>query len=109
MLFGRLRDFVCWLLNPFGQRKKGKEVRAAAHIGRSSRSEANPPRCSQGYAHIRDPTEDFYLRRMYGRIVVSNWRSGPANQLTRTVEVTRTAAGRRVSITMCVISTLKQT
>ncbi|KAG2452256.1 hypothetical protein HYH02_003280 [Chlamydomonas schloesseri] len=47
MLFGRLRDILGWLLNPFSHHKTGKE----------------------GYAHIRDPSEDFYLRRMYGRIV----------------------------------------
>ncbi|KXZ47975.1 hypothetical protein GPECTOR_31g337 [Gonium pectorale] len=45
-LFGRIRDVFYFLLNP-GKLKKQNE----------------------GYAPIRDPTEDFYMRRMYGRIV----------------------------------------
>ncbi|GLC39896.1 hypothetical protein PLESTM_000963700 [Pleodorina starrii] len=46
-IFGKIRDGFWFLLHPFETKKKGK----------------------QGYAPIRDPTEDFYMRRMYGRIV----------------------------------------
>ncbi len=36
-------------------------------------------RLLQGYAPVRDPTEDFYMRRMYGRIVVSpSWGALPS-------------------------------
>ncbi|GLI70955.1 hypothetical protein VaNZ11_016054 [Volvox africanus] len=44
-IFGKIRDVIYFLLHPF--KVKGET----------------------GYAPIRDPTEDFYMRRMYGRIV----------------------------------------
>ncbi|KAG2482845.1 hypothetical protein HYH03_018282, partial [Edaphochlamys debaryana] len=45
--FGKCRDLLCFLLRVV----TGRQI-------------ARP-----GYAPVRDPSEDFYMRRMYGRIV----------------------------------------
>lgn len=84
-VMGRIRDFVFKLRHPRAKATKEASAALARQLLRFSWAHSSPlgltngflaflhllQRLLQGYAPVRDPTEDFYMRRMYGRIVVS--------------------------------------